>query len=152
MKYTETDWFPAISVGFGWEFHKPKYSVSIRHTHTNQPKLNWAHPYQEWYITPELTTKFANSNPLLNLSSRNKKAKKSWCIKIKERKQVEQKKWKWFLLTSEFGSSSVTLFDLLRKSAMYNIEYIDGCTWHPWIPTHTFVKAHLWACLKSLQN
>ena len=43
-KYTETDWFLAISVSFGWEFHKPKYSVSVDHTHKNRSKLNWAHP------------------------------------------------------------------------------------------------------------
>ena len=43
-KYTETDSFPAISIGFGWEFHKPKYSVSVGHTHTNRPKPNRAHP------------------------------------------------------------------------------------------------------------
>ena len=29
-KYAETDWFPAISVSFGWEFHKPKYNIQFR--------------------------------------------------------------------------------------------------------------------------
>ena len=43
-KYTETDWFQAILVGFSWEFHKPKYSVLVGHSHTNRPKPNQAHP------------------------------------------------------------------------------------------------------------
>ena len=34
--------------------------------------------------------------------------------------------------------------------------YIHGFCWehmtHHWIPTHTFVKAHLWACSKSFQK
>ena len=29
LKPTETDRFPIISVGYGWEFHKPKISVLV---------------------------------------------------------------------------------------------------------------------------
>ena len=57
-KYTETDSFPAISIGFGWEFHKPKYSVSVGHTHTKPTEPNRAHPYS-------LPCSYGNcSNPL----------------------------------------------------------------------------------------
>ena len=37
----ETDWFPITSVGFGWEFHKPKISVSV-----GQHLENWLKPNQ----------------------------------------------------------------------------------------------------------
>ena len=36
-----------ILVGFGWEFHKPKYSVSVGHTPTKPTEPNKAHPYPE---------------------------------------------------------------------------------------------------------
>ena len=44
-KYHRNRQFPTISVGFGWEFHKPKYSVSVGHTHTKPIEPNRAHPY-----------------------------------------------------------------------------------------------------------
>ena len=49
----------------------------------------------EWYRTPELTTKFSNSNPLLNLSLRNKKQNKTKKIKkimMHQRRKTSQTK------------------------------------------------------------
>ena len=44
---TETDGFSTISVGFGWEFHKPKISVLVgRIKKTDQP--NRLQPYRAW--------------------------------------------------------------------------------------------------------
>ena len=41
---TETDWFPIISVDFGWEFYKPKFSVSVGETQRKLTKQNQLHP------------------------------------------------------------------------------------------------------------
>ena len=43
-KYYQNRRFLTISVGFGWEFHKPKYSVSFGHTPTKPTEPNRAHP------------------------------------------------------------------------------------------------------------
>ena len=57
-KYHRNRQFPTISIGFGWEFHKPKYSVSVGHTHTKPTEPNRAHPYS-------LPCSYGNcSNPL----------------------------------------------------------------------------------------
>ena len=36
-----------------------------------------------------------------------------------------------------------------KKNIFHTYVVFVGYTWHPWILTHTFVKAHLWACSKS---
>ena len=42
---TETDWFPSISFCFSWEFHNPKFSVSVGQTQKKPTEPNRLHPY-----------------------------------------------------------------------------------------------------------
>ena len=59
---TETDWIPITSIGFGWEFHKPKISISVGQHLENQSKLNWHTP--KTHTRPYYLSGRVKSDPL----------------------------------------------------------------------------------------